>query len=218
MQLTHGPGGWQGSPSWSPDGRRIAFDSRGKDGFFDIWTIEPDGSGLRRVTSGPLNDNLPTWSRDGRWIYYESERSDGNDVWRVPASGGTPEQVTHGGGFRATESPDGRTVFFVRVDDASPLFSQPAEGGPARQVVDCVLSRSMTTGPDGIYYVGCPPERAEMPLYRLDVKTRATRLLGILKTGGGFIPGMSVSPDGKRVLYTPLVAEGSDLMLMEDFR
>jgi eukaryotic-like serine/threonine-protein kinase len=218
VQLTHGPGGWQGSPSWSPDGKRIAFDSRGRDGFFDVWTIEPDGSGLRRVTPGPLNDNLPTWSRDGRWIYYESERSDGNDIWRVPASGGTPEQITRGGGFRATESPDGRTLFFVRQDDASPLFSQPAEGGPARQVVDCVLSRSMTTGPDGIYYVGCPPERAEMPLYRLDVKTSATRLLGILKAGGGFIPGMSVSPDGKRVLYTPLVAEGSDLMLMEDFR
>jgi Tol biopolymer transport system component len=218
VQLTHGPGGWQGSPNWSPDGRRIAFDSRGKDGFFDIWTIDADGSGLRRITSGPLNENLPSWSRDGRWIYYQDERSDGNDIWRVPTSGGAPEQVTRGGGFRATESPDGRRLFFVRKDDSSPLFSQPVEGGPAQQAADCVLSRSLTTGPDGIYYVGCPPESVELPLYRLDVRTGAAQVVGMLRTGGGFVPGMAVSPDGRRVLFTALVADGSDLMLMEGFR
>ena len=37
-QLTHGPGRWQGSPHWSPDGRQIAFDSEAADGRWHIWT------------------------------------------------------------------------------------------------------------------------------------------------------------------------------------
>ena len=39
-QLTHGPGRWQGSPAWSPDGRHIAFDSQAADGSWHIWTVD----------------------------------------------------------------------------------------------------------------------------------------------------------------------------------
>jgi Tol biopolymer transport system component/tRNA A-37 threonylcarbamoyl transferase component Bud32 len=218
VQLTRGPGGWQGSPSWSPDGRRIAFDSRGADGFSDIWTIDVDGGGLRRVTSGALNDVLPTWSVDGRWIYYQKERPDGSDIWRVPETGGAAERVTRNGGFRALEAADGNTLFFVRRDDESPLFRQPVAGGPGRQVVDCVLSRSVAVGPDGIYYVGCPAGVPESPLYRLDVASGVSQRLGIVRTGHGFVPGMAVSPDGKRVLFSVTVDDSSDLLMIENFR
>jgi tricorn protease len=57
-QLTRGPGTWQSSPRWSPDGSRIAFDSRGEDGHWDIWTIAADGGPPRRLTQNPGDDNV----------------------------------------------------------------------------------------------------------------------------------------------------------------
>jgi Tol biopolymer transport system component/predicted Ser/Thr protein kinase len=223
IQLTRGPGGWQGSPAWSPDGSRIAFDSRGADGFSDIWVIGPDGLGLRRITDGPFDDAMPSWSRDGRFLYYRQDRADGFDLWRRAitdggAGAGAAVRVTEGGGFRGVESPDGLTFVFARRDDESPLMVQPVAGGPARTLVACAITRTLTTGPDGIYYLGCPAEAPSSPVYRTDPNTGATRLLGTAGVNGGFVPGMAVSPDGRRILFTRRVTEGSDLMLVEGFR
>ena len=52
MQLTRGPGVWQGSPRWSPDGQRIAFDSQGKDGRRDVWTVAARGGAPSRLHLG----------------------------------------------------------------------------------------------------------------------------------------------------------------------
>jgi Tol biopolymer transport system component len=225
IQLTRGPGGWQGSPAWSPDGSRIAFDSRGADGFSDVWVIGPDGLGLRKLTDGPFDDAMPSWSRDGRFVYYREDRADGHDLWRRPivdagaaADAGPAVRVTHGGGFRGVESPDGRSFVFATRDDESPLLVQPVGGGPARPLVACAITRTLTAGPDGIYYLGCPAEAPTSPVFRIDPNTGATRLLGTAGVNGGFVPGMTVSPDGRRILFTRRVTEGSDLMLVEDFR
>jgi Tol biopolymer transport system component len=71
-QLTRGQGLWQGSPRWSPDGRRIAFDAQDENGRFDIWIIDADGGSPRRLTHGSRNENVPRWSRDGRFIYFSA--------------------------------------------------------------------------------------------------------------------------------------------------
>lgn len=63
------------SPAWSPRGDLIAFTSRRDgDGDFDLFTIRPDGTGLRRLTRAPGNDSHPAWSPDGRWIVFASAR------------------------------------------------------------------------------------------------------------------------------------------------
>ncbi|MFI5006602.1 MAG: protein kinase [Solirubrobacterales bacterium] len=224
VQLTRGPGIWQGSPHWSPDGRRIVFNSEGEDGYADVWTIDVGGGSLRRVTSGPLREGLGFWSRDGRWIYYRGDRPDGHDIYRIPDAGGQAERLTHDGGLWACESADGKTLFYTKRDDTSPLFSLPLGGGPERRVVECVLSRSLADGPDGIYYLGCPAEQhgaplqgqREAPLYRLDPATGRSRLLGTLEPGG--LRELAVSPDGKTILFTKIAAEGADLILIENFR
>lgn len=229
-QLTRGPGNWQGSPNWSPDGRWIAFDSRGDDGFSDIWLIGVDGGGLRRLTMGGRSDFMPVWSRDGRAIYYGAERPDGGrDVWRLPMGGETAGEETVGqpvlvaaNAFRAAESSDGKWLVVAVRDDDTPLLAQPVaaglEGTAARQVVECALARSVTRGPDGIYYVGCPLGAPEGPLMRLDPATGVSRRVAMVKTGGGFVPGMTVSPDGRLILFASLVTDGGDLFLIESFR
>ena len=58
-------------PTWSPNGERIAFTSF-KDGNYDIYTIKPDGSDLKRLTTDPDNDAHSIWSPDGQWIAFAS--------------------------------------------------------------------------------------------------------------------------------------------------
>ena len=58
-------------PYWSPDGSRILF-TRSQDGNFDIYTIKPDGTNVRRVTTFPANDAYAVWSQDGKYIMWNS--------------------------------------------------------------------------------------------------------------------------------------------------
>jgi Tol biopolymer transport system component len=107
-QLTRGPGVNQGSPRWSPDGGRIAFDSLDEDGHSDIWTIDAEGGGLRRLTSSPVPHYWPTWSHDGRFVYFNRGSSGALTIWRVPAGGGPEEQVAHTGGGAVRRRPTAR--------------------------------------------------------------------------------------------------------------
>src|SRR4051812_17424407 len=84
QQLTRGPGDDQGSPSWSPDGRRIVFDSRGTDFHIHLWMIDADGGGSRRFTADAGDQVVPTWSHDERWIYYTWRQADTRDTGECP--------------------------------------------------------------------------------------------------------------------------------------
>ena len=74
--------GFNGDPTWSPDGKTIAFTST-RGGSKDIWTINADGSGLRQLTGDQGTEENPAWSPDGTRIAYDSDDGEaGNlDVW-----------------------------------------------------------------------------------------------------------------------------------------
>ena len=215
-QLTRGPGIWQGSPRWSPDGRRIAFDSVAEDGNSDIWTIDADGGGLRRLTSDPADDNMPSWSRDGRVVYFTSNRTGSYRVFRVPAEGGPEQRLTAEGGGPPFESWDGKALFYSReFVGSSPLMTVPLAGGPERTLVDCVSLWGYAVAAAGVYYQGCGSQPRAVPVYLRDLASGRDRRVGTLT---GWSAGFTVSADGNTLLYTKVVGEGSDLMLIEDFR
>jgi eukaryotic-like serine/threonine-protein kinase len=224
-RLTHQPGLLHGSPRWSPDGRRIAFDAQGEDGRWDIWTIDADGASPRRLTHDPGDENNPNWSHDGRFIYFsaipENAASAATDIWRIPAAGGAEERITRGGGFYASESIDGKTLFFLRhwgglrrSGDPSPLLAQPVAGGPEREVAKCV--HTFAVGPAGLYSMECSATWPQAPIFLRDPTTGRGRLLG--KLDRVQFGDMAVSPDGRTILYTRAVGEGTDLMMIENFR
>ena len=110
-QLTEDPTDSQ--PNFSPDGRTIAFVRGG-----DVYSIRPDGSGQRQLTSGPEVDSVPKIAPSGRYVVFERRGALGgpSTLYSVRVTGGGLHALTSGGDNReATFSPDGKAIVFVRA-------------------------------------------------------------------------------------------------------
>jgi Tol biopolymer transport system component len=66
-------GGHENFPAWSPKGDRIAFTSD-RSGDYEIYSIKPDGTGVKQLTHSPGNEGHNAWSPDGEWIAFTSAR------------------------------------------------------------------------------------------------------------------------------------------------
>jgi Tol biopolymer transport system component len=97
--------------AWSPDGTKIAFISE-RDGNWELFVMNADGSEQRRLTRNTVRDSNPVWSPDGRRIAFESN-------WQVSvmnADGSGQRRLTRNGGrnFAPAWSPDGQRIAFER--------------------------------------------------------------------------------------------------------
>jgi TolB protein len=106
--------GSNSAPAWSPDGRTLAV-SLSREGGSQIFLMNPEGSGVRRLTSSPAIDTEPRYSPDGRWIYFTSDRGGTPQIYRMPAGGGEPQRVTFEGSYNVSPriSPDGSKIAYI---------------------------------------------------------------------------------------------------------
>lgn len=106
--------GSNSSPAWSPDGKSLAVVLT-RDGNSQIYLVNADGTGLRRVTRTNGIDTEPTFTPDGKEIYFTSDRGGSAQIYRVSIDGGEARRVTFGSGFNARPqvSPDGKHLAFV---------------------------------------------------------------------------------------------------------
>ena len=127
-QLTNS---WGSSPSWSPDGRHIAFVSSRDDGFGDIYVMESDGSNQRRLTNHSGFDLSPTWSPDGRHIAFASLRDDNFDIYVMELDGTNLRRLTNdpADDLSPTWSPDGRHIAFASGSGGIFVVELRQEGG-----------------------------------------------------------------------------------------
>jgi len=92
-RVTNGPN--DTAPSGS--GNRIAFMSD-QDGNWEIYAVNIDGSGLKRLTNNTVRDGLPTWSPDGKSIAFVSDRSGAWSIWVMNADGSNQRKLFDLGG------------------------------------------------------------------------------------------------------------------------
>jgi Tol biopolymer transport system component len=225
IQLTAFNGPDVGSPSWSPDSRWIAFDSS-KGGNWDIYVISVEGGQPRRLTTGAANHVQPSLSKDGRWIYYGAGDE---QIWKAPAQGGAPVQVTKGGGGNPIfESADGSFVYYDRsviVNGDPGIWRMPAAGGEETHVFDRVGTRFdklviwALTG-QGICFLGSDGSAGPvLNFYDFATgKVSAMRKFPKDSQDNWLDTPLAISPDGLWILYSHLDQADSNLMLVENFR
>jgi TolB protein len=81
-------------PAWSPNGDKLAFTSN-RDGNSEIYVVNRDGSGLRRLTNHPMIDVTPTWSPTGNQIAFTSDRTGTPQIWIMNADGSELRKITN---------------------------------------------------------------------------------------------------------------------------
>ena len=175
-------------PAWSPDGRRLAFESNRSevpDMNFDsdIWTVAADdsdkGKTLVQVTTNPGWDGEPAWSPDGKWIAF-STRVDPkifdyatSHIAIAPAGGGQAKVLTTAldrNGSDPRFSSDGKWIYFIADDDGTQnVLRVPAQGGDVeRPVGGRLMVDRYTVGADGTVaaQIGVPDRPDEVYLKR----------------------------------------------------
>ena len=113
------------SPSWSPDGKRIAFvfERKNRNWTRQIYVMDADGDNQRNLSKNGHDEWGPSWSPDGKRIAFVSGRNWilGYDVYVMDANGGNQRRLTNNrGGDRAPSwSPDGKRIAFSSHRDGN---------------------------------------------------------------------------------------------------
>ncbi|HEU5253126.1 MAG TPA: hypothetical protein VFU16_07365 [Solirubrobacterales bacterium] len=202
-QLTEDPTDTE--PNFSPDGRTIAFARGG-----DIYSVRPDGSGQRQLTSGPEVDSLPKIAPNGRYVVFERRGALGgpSSLYSVRATGGGLHGVATSGDNREVAfSPDGKTIVFVRStpaggDAKDDLYSVRPSGNAqtrlTRTAVDEFAPRFFAGGL--IYSRGesspGPAAYADIYTMRADGTKVKPQVRGV---GSAYVE--DVSPNGKLLIF-----------------
>ena len=136
------------NPSWSPDGRQIAFEQF--PGF--IWVMNADGSAATRLTDGSTLERDPSWSPDGRQIAFTGVDGD-REIYVMNADGSAPRKLTNNS-FRDAApswSPDGSKIAFESDRDGNPeIYVMNADGSSQTRLTNNSASDTWPTwSPDG---------------------------------------------------------------------
>lgn len=111
LRLTKSPTAADRAPVWSPNGKRIAWESTVA-GRTNVFTMAADGSRQRRLVFGGGHITSPEWSPDGRQVAFGSDRDGFPGLWSVSSGGGEPVLLHHVGRTvdRIAWHPDGGTI------------------------------------------------------------------------------------------------------------
>lgn len=148
--------GEYGSPSWSPDSRRLAYDML-VDERSQVFVAREDGSGLRQLTTA--GGSNPSWAPNGAGIAFDAERGGVEGLYIVRPDG-SGERLLAQGASRAEWSPDGRWIAYTKSDGRELVRIPSAGGAPV------VVARSPHPILDIAWRPGGPKSAAPLPKLR----------------------------------------------------
>jgi Tol biopolymer transport system component len=199
---------------WSPNSKEIVFHSRPA-GNANLYIVNVETGAYRQLTTGLTENYMPSWSHDGEWIYFGSEREGGEQIWRMPASGGPATRLTKNDGAIALESPDGRQIFYTKTTEPGLWMLSLESGIESKIVPNTVGFECFTMGKRGMYF-----ERGGVAsgftISFMSFSDHVVRDLVTINAPVG--DGLTVSPDERSIVYSQIDHSGSDLFLVENFK
>ncbi|MFP6901403.1 MAG: hypothetical protein VCA36_10695, partial [Opitutales bacterium] len=138
-------------PSVSPDGERFTFVWHR-----DLWVASVEGGVARQLTRHPADEHWPSWSPNGEEIAFSSKRNGFWNLYRIPAKGGDPKQLTdHSEGYLPLEwFPDGKGLLAQAIRDhggfdPERLLQVDALGKAPDKLLFDAYAQHGTISPDG---------------------------------------------------------------------
>ena len=185
--------------AWSPDGRRVAFNSD-RQGEMNLWVRTLDGGADTRVTEGSGGDYQPTWSPDGRRLVFFSARGGNTDVWTVDVGSRALTRLTSDPALDTNPfySPDGSRVAFVSDRSGrAEIWVMRADGTEQRRLTSVgIWGHFLRWTRDGRAIVFRAEGAHEVKVFRVSADSGELTRLPEVMSGGH----MSFSPDESLIM------------------
>jgi Tol biopolymer transport system component len=218
VQLSDFKSSFSGAPRWSPDSQKLAFDSW-ESGHPSVYTVDISERMPRKLVSNLSDMATPSWSHDGKWLYLmaHTEHAPEARIFRCPASGGDAVALSaNPGSFPSESYEEEKLYFFLNTTSRALAVISLKPAGPESVLISmpAVSDQTMwTVVPEGIYF---EPADSSQSIRYFDFASKQVRQ--IFRADKDFNAGLSVSPDGRWMLYTQVDDQNSNIMLVEHFR
>ena len=208
-----------GSARWSPDGKWIAFDGMiGEgdppryNGNANVYIVSAAGGEPRRLTDDAEDSIVPGWSGDSHWVYFTREHGNRRETWKVSVDGGKPLVASSSESFDMSESDGGKWLYYTRPrEKQSGIWRRPAAGGDGEEVpgTQGLVYRSWSLRGSHLFFqqAGPPAGFADLDLRTLLVRPAGAGPKNLFNGPRN----ITVSPDGRTLLYTQLDLVTGDL-------
>ena len=205
-------------PSWSPDGKRIAFTSW-RDGPFNIevYAMDADGSNLQNLTNNPRDDRNPSWSPDSAHIvfsarrkgHFENKFSITHEIYVMDADGGNQRRLTENrnNDWDPVWSPDGKRIAFEGDRKGNlekfDIYVMDADGGNLQNLTQHrAWDSSPSWSPDSTWIVFSSERDGNNEIYVMNADGGNLQNLTNNRhddfSPAWFAPAFAVAPAGKR--------------------
>jgi hypothetical protein len=153
-----------------------------------------------------------SWSADGQYLYTMAVNKTSQRVMRARVRDGELEDLFDGG--TPVVAPDVHRVFYRKGLGVSPLFTRSPDediaNNPEEQIVPgCVMRFGIVPTSRGVYYVACDQRADPVALRYFEFATRRSFDLGLPPLGTQ--PILTVSPDGRRLIYSTTLPDNGEL-------
>ncbi|MEL6403816.1 MAG: DUF5050 domain-containing protein [Chloroflexota bacterium] len=203
---------------WSPNHNYIVFHSdRDLTGEFGIFTMQADGTDVRRLTPTYMSARFPSVSADGRWIAFHAEVNGNWDLYVMNAFGGCLRRITthEAPDYAATWSPDGNMLAFHSLrNGAEDIYTIDIDGTNLTRLTQ--FSTTIDTwpqwSPDGESILFHSERNGNSDIYIMDADGSNQRAL---TTDAGLDRVARFSPDGNSIIFRSERSGNSELWVMD---